>query len=156
MSTQMTPEQRLEALQIELPSAPASVAVYLPYKRTGDQLWVSGQIALQAGALLHTGRVGGEVSLEEAQRCARVCAVNLIAQAKVALGELSRVKQVVKIHVFVACEPSFCEQHLVANGASELLGEVFGEAGRHARSAVGVTSLPLNTPVEIDAIFEVE
>ena len=156
MSEQTSPEERLAALNIDLPTPPDSVAVYLPYKRTGDQLWVSGQIALRRGQLLHTGRVGVEVSLEEAQACAQACAVNLIAQARAALGSLSAVKQVVKIHVFVACEASFTEQHLVANGASTLLGEVFGEAGRHARSAVGVTSLPLNTPVEIDAIFEVE
>lgn len=156
MSTQTTPEERLKALEIELPSPPASVAVYLPYQRSGDQLWVSGQIALSGGALLYEGRVGVEVSLEQAQACARACAINLIAQARAALGELSRVRQVVKIHVFVACDPRFTQQHLVANGASELLGDVFGEVGRHARSALGVTSLPLNTPVEIDAIFEVE
>lgn len=150
------PENRLKALGIDLPSAPSSVAVYLPYKIIDHQLWVSGQIALIQGSLLHTGRVGVEVSLEEAQACARVCAINLIAQVQAAIGSLSKVKQVLKIHVFVACDPSFTEQHLVANGASELLGDIFGEAGRHARSAVGVSSLPLNTPVEIDAIFEIE
>lgn len=151
-----SPEQRLSALGISLPAAPASVAVYLPYQRCGDQLWISGQIALEGGSLKQTGQVGSELSLEEARDCARCCAINLIAQARAALGALSRVKRVVKIHVFVACGPDFHSQHLVANGASELLGEVFGELGRHARSAVGVSSLPLNSPVEIDAIFEVE
>jgi enamine deaminase RidA (YjgF/YER057c/UK114 family) len=152
----LTPEERLHALGLMLPSPPKPAAYYLPYKRVGDQLWISGQIAVRGGSLVHEGLVGGDVDLEGAQECARACAINLITQAKEALGELSRVKQIVKISVFVASKGGFSDQHLVANGASELLAQVFGEAGRHARSAVGVASLPLNSPVEIEAVFEVQ
>ena len=151
-----TPEQRLHDLGHALPHPPKAVAVYLPFKRVGDQLLISGQIATLGGDMPYHGRVGGQVTLDEARECAKLCTLNILAQVKQAVGELSFVKQVVKISVFVASEPSFVDQHLVANGASELLGQVFGEAGKHARSAVGVTSLPLDSPVEIEAIFEVE
>ena len=155
-SNAQTPEQRLHDLHLALPHPPASVAVYLPYKIVGNQLWISGQIATLGGDMPYQGVVGKQVTLDEAQECAKLCALNALAQIKAALGEMSRVKQLIKLQVFVASEKGFVEQHLVANGASKLFGEVFGEAGKHARSAVGVTSLPLNTPVELDLVLEFE
>lgn len=127
----------------------------MPWARTGDLVLTAGQLPLQDGALLATGLVGREVDVDMAQRCARACAVNVLAQVAAAAGTLDQVRRVVKLVVFVASEPSFAEQHLVANGASDLLGEVFGDAGRHARSAVGVAALPLHAPVEVEAIVEV-
>ncbi|MGH8910793.1 MAG: RidA family protein, partial [Egibacteraceae bacterium] len=151
----MTPEQRLEALGITLPATPAPVAAYVPAVRTGDLLFTSGQIALGADGLIATGKVGADVDLDTAVACARQCALNLLAQLGTALGTLDRVVRIVKLTVFVASDPSFTQAHLVANGASELLAEVFGDAGRHARSAVGVLVLPLDSPVEIEAVAEI-
>jgi enamine deaminase RidA (YjgF/YER057c/UK114 family) len=136
-----TPEERLEQLDISLPTPAAPVAAYVPCVRTGSPGWV--------------GRLGAEVGLEDGVAAARRCAVNLLAALKAELGELSRVRQVVKVTVFVASAPDFSDQPKVANGASELLGEAFGEAGRHARAAVGVAALPLGVPVEVEAIVEV-
>lgn len=147
-------EAILAELGYLLPEAPPPAAIYQPFMRTGNQLWVAGQIALSDGALLATGIVGAEVDLETARRCSIQCALNLLAQVKSACGSLDSISRVVKLNVFVASKAEFTSQHLVANGASELFGKVFGEAGVHARSAVGVASLPLNSPVEIDAIFE--
>jgi enamine deaminase RidA (YjgF/YER057c/UK114 family) len=147
-------EQKLTELGISLPPAPTPVASYVPFQRSGEQLWISGQIAVSQGKLIYEGKVGAEISLDQAKACARQCAINLMAQVKSALGgQLDQVKQVLKLHVFVACTPDFTSQHLIANEASELLFAVFGEKGKHARSAVGVSALPLNSPVEIDAIF---
>ena len=151
----MTPEDRIAELNLVLPVAPPPAAIYLPFKRSGSHLWIAGQIAVREGQLIKEGVVGAQVSLEDAQECARVCALNILSQVKYAVGELSHIHQVIKLNVFVASTPAFTQQHLVANGASELIGEILGEAGRHARSAVGVSTLPLNSPVEIDAIFEV-
>ncbi len=148
-------EHRLNSLGYQLPEAPPPAAIYLPFMRTGDQLWVAGQIALKGGALIASGRVGAEVNIETASLCAQQCALNLLAQVKASTGSIDQIVRVVKLNVFVASTADFTSQHLVANGASELFGEVFGAEGAHARSAVGVTSLPLNSPVEIDAIFEV-
>ena len=150
-----TPEERLDALGITLPSAPPPAAAYVPTVQTGSLLFVSGQIAARDGQLVAEGRVGAEVDRDTAVDCARACAVNVIAQCKDALGDLSRVARVVKLVVLVAATPDFTEPHLVANGASELLGEVFGEVGQHARSALGVAVLPRNSPVEVEAIVEV-
>ena len=150
-----TPEQKLSELGIELPTPPAPAAAYVPYVRTGDLLYTAGQVATEGGSMVATGLVGAEVDVETAQRCARACAINLIAQIKAAVGDLSNVQRIVKLTVFVASTPEFNEQHLVANGASELLGEVFGDRGKHARSAVGNSSLPLGTPVEVEAVLEV-
>ena len=155
MSHLITPEAKIESLGFILPVAPPPAAVYLPFKQIGNQLWIAGQIAVQDGQLVHEGIVGKDINLEQAQKCAQICALNLLAQVRLALGDLSRVQQVVKLHVFVASDPSFVQQHLVANYASELIAQVFADAGTHARSAVGVASLPLNSPVEIDAIFEI-
>jgi enamine deaminase RidA (YjgF/YER057c/UK114 family) len=147
-------EQKLSELGISLPPAPIPVASYVPFQRSGEQLWISGQIAVSQGKLINEGKVGADISLDQAKVCARQCAINLMAQVKSALGgNLDRVKQVLKLHVFVACTADFTSQHLIANEASELLFAVFGEKGKHARSAVGVSALPLNSPVEIDAIF---
>ncbi len=153
MDAPQTPEQRLDALGIILPQAPAPAAAYLPYMIHGQTLYTAGQIAVGPdGALIERGIVGAPLSLEQAQACARQCAINVIAQLKAAVGELSRVERIIKLTVFVASAPDFISQHLVANSASQLVAEVFGEPGRHARSAVGVAVLPLNSPVEVEAI----
>lgn len=151
----MTPEERLAELGIDLPRPPAPAAVYVPWVRTGDLVFTAGQVSLEAGSLAVTGVLGRDVDLPTGQRCARICAINVLAQVRAAVGELSRVRRIVRLSVFVASAPAFTEQHLVANGASELIGEVFGDAGRHARSAVGVASLPMNAPVEVEAVVEV-
>ncbi len=150
------PEQRLAELGLALPAAPRPAAAYLPVLRAGDLLYTAGQVAVAGGELIATGRVGAEVDLATAQACARQCALNVLAQLAAELGDLGRVRQVVKLGVFVASVPEFTQQHLVANGASELLAAVFGDRGRHARSAVGVAVLPLNSPVEVDAVVQVE
>jgi enamine deaminase RidA (YjgF/YER057c/UK114 family) len=150
-----TPEERLEQLGVTLPAPAAPVAAYVPCVRTGNLVYVSGQLPLVDGNPSHLGRLGADVGPEEGAAAARRCAVNVLAALKAELGELSRVRRVVKVTVFVASEPAATEQPKVANGASELLGEVFGEAGRHARAAVGVAALPLGVPVELDAIVEV-
>lgn len=150
----MTPEERLAELGIVLPAPPAPAAAYVPWTRIGDLVFVAGQLPLEGGKLMAAGVLGDGLGLDAGQRCARACAVNVLAQVRAAAGELSRVRRVVKLTVFVASDPSFTDQHLVANGASELMGEVFGDAGRHARSAVGVACLPMNAPVEVDAVVE--
>lgn len=149
-----TPEERLAELGIELPEPPAPAAAYVPYVRTGDLVLTAGQLPLVDGGLPATGKLGAEISLEQGQQLARQAAVNVLAQARAAAGDLSRVR-VVKLTCFVASTPDFTEQHLVANGASEFLGDVLGDAGRHARSAVGVPVLPLDSPVEIEAVLEI-
>jgi enamine deaminase RidA (YjgF/YER057c/UK114 family) len=151
-----TPEERLEQLGVTLPAPTAPVAAYVPCVRAGSLVYVSGQVPLVDGKPSHLGRLGAEVGLEEGAAAARTCAVNVLAALKAELGELSRVRRVVKVTVFVASAPGFTDQPKVANGASELFGEAFGEAGRHARAAVGVAALPLGVPVEVDAIAEVE
>jgi enamine deaminase RidA (YjgF/YER057c/UK114 family) len=149
-----TPEERLEQLGVTLPAPAAPVAAYVPCVRTGDLVYVSGQVPVVDGKPSHLGRLGAEVGLEDGAAAARTCAVNVLAALKAELGALARVRRVVKVTVFVASEPGFTDQPKVANGASELLGEVFGEAGRHARAAVGVAALPLGVPVEVEAIVE--
>ncbi|HET6748759.1 MAG TPA: RidA family protein [Actinomycetes bacterium] len=151
-----TPEERLQQLGVTLPVPAAPVAAYVPCVRTGNLVYVSGQVPLLDGKPSHPGRLGAEVGLEEGAAAARHCAVNVLAALKAELGELARVRRVVKVTVFVASEPGFTDQPKVANGASELFGEAFGEAGRHARAAVGVAALPLGVPVEVDAIVETD
>ena len=150
-----TPEQRLAELGIELPEAPAPAAAYVPYVRTGNLVYTAGQVAVSGGTLVAEGIVGREVDLDTAVQCARQCAINVMAQLKAAVGDLATIARIVKLTVFVASTPDFTQQHFVANGASELLGEVFGDAGRHARSAVGAPALPTNSPVEVEAIVAV-
>lgn len=151
----MSYDARLAELGIELPTPPAPVAAYVPTVVHGSQLWISGQVPLRDGGLPRQGLVGAEVSQEEAVEEARWCAINLLAQIRAALGTLDRVERIVKLQVFVASAAGFVAQPFVANGASELLVEVFGDAGRHARSAVGVAALPLGAPVEVDAVVAI-
>lgn len=149
-----TIEESLAAMGITIPEATAPAANYLPYTRSGNLLFTSGQLPFRDGALTATGIVGANVSLEQGQEAARWCAVNILSQARAALGDLDAIRRIVKISVFVASAPDFTSQHLVANGASDFLVEVLGDDGRHARSAVGMACLPLNAPVEIEAIIE--
>ena len=150
-----TPEQRLTAMGLEVPEVAAPVAVYVPAVRSGDHVFTSGQLPMRKGELITTGKVGAQVSAEEAYACAQQCALNAIAAVRAEIGDLALVKRVVKVVVFVASTPDFTGQPGVANGASELLGEVFGDAGIHARSAVGVAVLPLDAPVEVELLVEV-
>jgi len=149
-----TIEESLAAMGITIPEAAAPAANYLPYTRSGNLLFTSGQLPFRDGALTVTGIVGVDVTLEQGQEAARWCAVNILSQARAALGDLGAIRRIVKISVFVASAPDFTSQHLVANGASDFLVEVLGDDGRHARSAVGMACLPLNAPVEIEAIIE--
>ncbi|KWX23274.1 LysR family transcriptional regulator [Mycolicibacterium wolinskyi] len=146
--------ERLTELGIELPDVVAPLAAYVPAVRTGNLVYSSGQLPIQGGELLATGKVGAEVSPEDAKALARVCALNALAAVHALVGVDSVVK-IVKVVGFVASAPGFGGQPGVINGASELFGEIFGEAGAHARSAVGVSELPRNTPVEVEIIAEV-
>lgn len=150
-----TPEERLAELGLAVPEVAKPVAAYVPAVRTGNYVWTSGQVPLRDGELMRAGKVGGEVSQEEATECARQCGLNALAAVRAEVGELSAVKRIVKVVVFVASAPGFTAQSQVGNGVSELLGEVFGDAGRHARSAVGVAALPLDSPVEVELVVEV-
>jgi enamine deaminase RidA (YjgF/YER057c/UK114 family) len=150
-----SPEERLAELGLSVPEVAAPVAAYVPAVRSGAHVFTSGQLPLREGTLITTGKVGAEVSLEEAVECAKQCALNAIAAVRAEVGELSAVKRVVKVVAFVASAPDFTAQPKVANGASELLGTVFGDAGVHARSAVGVAALPLDAPVEVEITVEV-
>jgi len=150
-----TPEERIAALGLRLPEVAKPVAAYVPAVRSGSYVYTSGQLPMVAGQLLATGKVGGEVTPELAKELARTCALNALAAVRGEVGELSAVTRVVKVVGFVASTPDFTGQPGVVNGASELLGEVFGDAGVHARSAVGVASLPLDAPVEVEIVVEV-
>ena len=150
-----SPEERLAALGITLPPVSAPVAAYVPAVRTGSLVYTSGQLPIVDGRLAATGKVGAEIDERQAVALARTCAVNALAAVRAELGELSGVRRVVKVVGFVASAPGFTGQPAVVDGASRLLGEVFGPAGRHARSAVGVAVLPLDAPVEIELIVEV-
>jgi len=150
-----TPQARLAGLGLVLPPVAAPVAAYVPAVRTGSYVYTAGQLPLAEGKLLATGKVGAEVSAEEAARLARTCALNGLAAVASVAGGLSAIRRVVKVTGFVASSPGFTGQPQVLNGASELLLEVLGEAGRHARSAVGVAELPLDAPVEVELIAEV-
>ena len=150
-----TPEERLAELGLPVPDVAKPVAAYVPAVRTGSYVYTSGQLPMRDGKLVTVGKVGGEVSAEEAVECARQCALNALAAVRAEIGELSHIKRVVKVVAFVASTPDFTGQPGVANGASELLGEVFGEVGQHARSAVGVPVLPLDAPVEVELVVEI-
>ncbi|MSP82564.1 MAG: RidA family protein [Alphaproteobacteria bacterium] len=148
-------EARLKELGIELPQAAAPVANYVPYVIVGNLLFISGQITMQGGKPQYVGQVGRDFTVEEGAKAARICGINILAQVKAALGDLDRVKRCVKLTGFVNAAPLFAEQPKVINGASDLMVEVLGDAGRHARAAVGVASLPVGVAVEVDAIFEI-
>jgi enamine deaminase RidA (YjgF/YER057c/UK114 family) len=150
-------DKRLADAGLTLPNAATPIANYVPAVRTGNLLFISGQLPLKDGQVSITGIVGDTVTPEQAQDAAKLCALNIIAQAKTALnGDLDRVKRVVKLTGFVAAGPSFGGHPQVINGASDVMVQVFGDAGRHSRAAVGAPSLPRNAPVEVEAIFEVE
>jgi enamine deaminase RidA (YjgF/YER057c/UK114 family) len=150
-----TPEERLQDLGVSLPAPAVPVAAYVPCVRTGNLVYVSGQVPSVDGKPTHLGHLGDDVDLEAGRAAARTCAVNVLAALKAELGELSRVRRVVKVTGFVASTPGFTDMPQVVNAASELFGDVFGDAGRHARAAVGVAALPLGVPVEVEAIVEV-
>jgi enamine deaminase RidA (YjgF/YER057c/UK114 family) len=149
-------EARLTELRIELPQAAAPVANYVPAVRSGDLLFIAGQICQWNGERRFIGKLGREISTEQGQEAARLCALNILAQARNALGgDLDRILRCVRVGAFVNCTEDFTQQPQVANGASNLLVELLGDAGRHARAAVGVNALPGGVAVEVDAIFEV-
>lgn len=150
----MTIEQKLAELGLELPNVATPAGAYVPAVISGNLVFTAGQIPLVDGVLMATGKVGNEISPEFAKEIAQRCALNALVAIKSVLGDLNRVKRVVKVVGFVASTPEFTGQPGVLNGASELLGKVFGDAGLHARSAVGVASLPLDAPVEVELIVE--
>lgn len=150
-----TPEERITELGLTLPEVAAPVASYAPTVRSGDHVYVSGQLPLVKGELAAKGKVGAEVTPETARELAEVCALNAIAAVRAEIGELSKVVRVVKVGGYVASTPDFTGQPGVVNGASDLLVRVFGDAGVHARAAVGVAALPLDAPVEVEMIVEV-
>lgn len=151
-----TIEKRLSDLGIVLPAAAAPAANYVPFVRNGNLLFPSGQLPIKDGKLAVTGLLGRDVDTAGGQEAARLCAINVLAQAKAALGDLEKIRRLVKINIYVASTPDFTEQHLVGNGASDLFANVLGERGKHARVAVGMAALPLNAAVEVEAILEVE
>jgi enamine deaminase RidA (YjgF/YER057c/UK114 family) len=149
-----TPEERLAGIGRSLPAVVAPVAAYVPAVRTGNLVYTSGQLPMVEGQLAATGKVGADVDADSAKELAAVCALNALAAVKAEIGDLGNVRRVVKVVGFVASAPDFTGQPGVINGASELLGEVFGDAGVHARSAVGVAVLPLDAPVEVELVVE--
>jgi enamine deaminase RidA (YjgF/YER057c/UK114 family) len=149
-------ETRLKELDIALPSPPAPVASYVPYVVSGNLVFISGQVTLAAGGLKYVGTVGKEITVDDGKAAAQLCAVNVLAQLNAACGgDLERVTRCVKVTVFVNAVPGFTQHPEIANGASDLIVEVFGEAGKHARAAVGAGSLPRNVACEVEAIFEI-
>ncbi|MEG3617600.1 RidA family protein [Magnetovibrio sp. PR-2] len=150
-------DARLAELGLSLPEAAAPAANYVPYVQTGNLVVVSGQITLENGTLQYVGRVGQDFTTEEAYEAAKLCGLNLIAQVKAACGgDLDRVKRVVRLGGFVNCTNEFTDQPKVINGASDLMAEVFGDKGKHARAAVGVNTLPLGVAVEVEGMFEID
>jgi enamine deaminase RidA (YjgF/YER057c/UK114 family) len=154
--SERSPEARLAAIGLSLPKVTPPVAAYLPAVRTGVYVYTAGQLPVVDGQLLATGKVGADVSAAEASALARTCALNALAAVASVTGGLGAIRRIVKVTGFVASAPTFTQQAQVVNGASELLIEVFGEAGRHARSAVGMAVLPLDAPVEVELIAEVK
>lgn len=149
-------DARLEELGIELPQAAAAVANYVPYVVTGNLVFVSGQVTIEDGEFKYQGKVGSDLSVEQGQEAARLCALNIIAQLKEACGgDLDRVRRIVKLGGFVNSTPDFKDQPKVINGASDLMVEVFGDKGRHARAAVSAGALPVGVAVEVDAVVEI-
>ena len=152
----MSIEERLQALSIELPPAPKPVGAYVPALRSGNLVFTSGQLPVKAGQMLALGKVPTAVSLEHAQQAARQAALNALAAIQSVVGSLDAVKRIVRVNVFVNSSAGFIEQAKVANGASELLVAIFGDAGRHTRCAIGAAELPLNAAVEVDLVVEVQ
>ena len=150
-----TVEEKLQQLGITLPPAPAPAANYAPYAMSGGLLFVAGQLPKDDSGLQFAGKLGGGVSIEDGQAAARLCALNILAQAKAALGDLERIALCLRLNGFVNSTPDFTDQPTVINGASDIIGEVLGAAGVHSRIAVGVASLPMGAAVEVDAVFAV-
>lgn len=148
-------EEKLASLGITLPVPPAPAGSYVPVVISGNLAFVAGQIPAEGGQVKFKGKVGRDLPVEAGQQAARLCTINALAQLKAALGSLDRIKRFVKVTGFVNCDPSFIEQPKVVNGASDLLVQVFGESGKHARAAVGVSSLPLDSAVEVEFIAEI-
>ena len=149
-------DARLKELGIVLPESIPPAANYVPWVRTGNLLFIAGQVPVREGKDIHTGKLGADITMEQGQECARQCAINIISQVRNALdGDLDRVVRCVRLTGFVNSTPDFGQQPLVINGASDVMVSVFGDAGRHSRAAVGNAALPRNVPVEVDAIFEV-
>jgi enamine deaminase RidA (YjgF/YER057c/UK114 family) len=148
-------DRRLAELGVTLPAAPAPVANYVPYYQAGDLLFISGQISRTGDGKILAGKLGAEVNVEGGREAAKACALNILAQAKAALGSLDRIERIVKLTGFVNAVPAFVDHPQVVNGASDLLVEVLGDKGRHTRSAVGVGGLPANSSVEVEAIIAV-
>lgn len=151
----MTPEEKLAELGITLPEVVPPVAAYVPSLRSGNLVHTAGQLPAKDGEMLAIGKLGDAVSEDEGYACARQCALNALAAVRAEIGSLDKVVRVVRVGAFVASTPDFTAQSKVANGASELLGEVFGDAGKHVRAAVGVPVLPLDVPVEVELVVEV-
>lgn len=151
----MTPEEKLRSMGIELPDMPKPLGSYVPFTRTGNLLYLSGMLPLKEGKLFRTGKVGESVTPEDAVECARLAAINALAVLRAAVGSLEKIKQCLKINGYIASASDFTGQPKVLNGASDLMFEIFGETGKHARAAVGVNVLPMDSPVEIEFIFEV-
>ncbi len=150
-------DARLQELGIELPTPPAPAGAYVQHHRHGDLIYVAGQVTFWNGELKYVGKVGQDFTLEEGQEAARVCALNLIAQVKDALGgDLDRIKRVVRLGGYVNCPADFTDHPKVINGASNVMGDIFGDAGKHVRVAMGAGSLPLNVAVEVEGLFEVD
>jgi len=149
-------DARLTAQGITLPAPAAPAANYVPYVIEGGLLTISGQLPIENGAVAVTGKLGAGLGVADGQRAGRLCAVNILAQAQAALGDLGRIRRCIRLGGFVASTPDFTEQHLVLNGASDLIAFVLGDAGKHARAAVGVPSLPRDAAVEVEALFAVD
>jgi enamine deaminase RidA (YjgF/YER057c/UK114 family) len=149
-------EERLKDKNLTLPDTPKPVAAYIPAKQTGNLVFTAGQLPMVNGELISKGLLGQDVEIDEANRAARICTLNALAAIKGVIGDLDRIKQIVRVVGYVASVPTFTQQPAVVNGASELLLEIFGENGKHARSAVGMAVLPLNASVEIELTVEVE
>lgn len=150
----MSAAERLQALNITLPTPAAAIAAYVPFVRTGNLLFVSGQLPLLEGKVVQTGLLGSGVSIEQGKEAARISAINLLAQVQAAAGSLDNVKRVVRLGGFIASTPDYTDHPKVMNGASELMEAVFGDIGRHARTTIGVSSLPLGACVEVEGLFE--
>lgn len=155
MTETVKPSARLAELGLELPAVATPLAAYVPALRVGSQVWTSGQLPVRAGKPVAVGKLGGDVTAEQGAECAQQCALNALAAAAGIAGGIDNIKRIVKLTVFVASDPSFTGQPAVANGASELMGKIFGEAGAHVRSAFGVAVLPLDVPVELELVVEI-
>ena len=149
-------ESSIKQLGLELPDVPKPVAAYIPAKQTGNLVFTAGQLPMVNGELISKGLLGQDVEIDEANKAARICTLNALAAIKGVIGDLDRIKQIVRVVGYVASVPTFTQQPAVVNGASELLLEIFGENGKHARSAVGMAVLPLNASVEIELTVEIE